>query len=133
MIAELETHRCQIYRWYGHNDGQERVYFVDLALEFIEKSGRGPNASISLECAQEGLSNNAEAWKLELRNIAKADLNQPVIFITVWSEDNQREEHIMIDGWHRFRKMVAMGRTEPLQAYVFSMEDSKLLEVEVEE
>jgi hypothetical protein len=68
-----------------------------------------------------------------LRHIARADLNQPVIFITVWSDENQREEHILIDGWHRFRKMVQLGRTEPLQAYVFSLEDSKLLELKEDE
>lgn len=131
MIAEMETRRIQVYRWYGHKDGKERLYFVDRALEVIEQSGDPPNASISLECAQEGLSKNAEAFTLDKRNIAKADLNQPVIFITVWSEENQREEHILIDGWHRFRKMVLLGRTEPLQAYVFGLEESKMLEIEI--
>ena len=131
MIAEMETRRVQIYRWHPYNDDREKLFCVDAALEYIRQSGKAPNAQISLECAQEGLSRNAEAWKLEKRYIARADLNQPVIFITVWNEDNHREEHIMIDGWHRFRKMVAMGRTEPLSAYVFSLEDSKLLEIEI--
>jgi len=130
-MITAERQRVQIYRWYGHKDGKERLYFVDAALEIIEKCGEEPNADISLECAREGLSKNAEAWKLELRHIAKADLNQPVIFITVWSKENQREEQILIDGWHRFRKMVAMGRTEPLKAYVFGLEESKQLEIEV--
>ncbi|MBU6231562.1 hypothetical protein KGP36_02745 [Patescibacteria group bacterium] len=131
MIAELQTRRVQIYRWYGHKDGRERLYFVDRALELIEQSGDPPNASISLECARDGLSKNAEAFTLDKRNIAKADLNQPVIFITVWNEDNQREEHIMIDGWYRFCKMVMLGREEPLSAYVFGLEESKLLEIEI--
>ena len=131
MHATLETRRIQVYRWHGHKDGRERVYYVDAALEYIEQSGKAPNAHISLECAQEGLRLNAEAWTLELRNIAKAVLSKPVIYITVWNEDNQREEHILIDGWHRLRKMVAMGITEPLDAYVFSLEDSKLLEIEI--
>ena len=131
-IDTIEQRRVQIYRWQGHEDGKERIYFVDRALELIEQCGQEPNAVISLECDREGLSKNAEASTLEWRHITKADLKQPVIFITVWNEQNRREEHILIDGWHRFRKMVALGRTEPLQAYIFSLENSKLLELEME-
>ena len=129
MNIEMIRRRVQIYRWHGHTDGKERLYFVDRALEIIAESGAEPNAKISLECAQEGLSKNSEAHTLELRHIAKADLSQPVIFITIWNEENQRGENILIDGWHRFRKMVAMGRTEPLDAYVFDVEASKGLEL----
>lgn len=97
-IETIERRRVQIYRWWGHTDGKERIYFVDRALELIEQSGSRPNATISLECAQEGLSKNAEASTLELRHIAKADLNQPAIFITVWSEGKSaRRTHF--DRW----------------------------------
>lgn len=119
--------RVQIFTWEGPEG--ERKYSVDAALELIRQRGLKPECNISLECAREGLRRNYRAQELKKEHIAKADLTQPLIFITLWSREEGRYTNVLIDGWHRAMKMHLPGREEPLKAYILSPTETQCVEV----
>ena len=116
--------RVQIFTWEGP-DGVKQ-YSVDAALEGIRRRPR-PTVDIYLADAQEGLRRNYHSGELDNKHVAKADLAQPLIFITV--PEKGRNANILIDGWHRLKKMVLLGRTEPLQAYILTPVETQCVEV----
>lgn len=120
--------RVQVFTWEGR-DGRERKFSVDAALQLIREQGLKPIADIDLECAREGLKRNYHSGDLKKEHIAKADFNQPLIFITLWDEVENGFRNILIDGWHRMMKMHLLERTEPLKAYVLSPEESERVEI----
>jgi len=123
-------HRVQIFEWQPVSGGAVRKWSVDLAMTLIEQLGLKPNCEMSLADAQEGLRRNALANALDFKHVAKADLNQPIILITIWDDAENGYRNIIIDGWHRIKKMVLLGRTEPLQAYILSPAHSAEVEIE---
>jgi hypothetical protein len=126
--TEMELHRVQIFTWTPRS-GVERKWSVDAALDLIETFRLKPNHAITLQEAEEGLRRNYFSGELEPRHIAKADLNIPIIFITLWDDYEKGYRNIVIDGWHRLKKMVLLGRTEPIQAYILGPEQSKAVEI----
>ena len=119
--------RVQIFCWEA--EGRERRFSVDAALALIEQRGLKPECNISLECAREGLRRNYRVHELKKAHIAKADLTQPLIFITVWNKAEGRYTQVLIDGWHRAMKMHLLGREEPLKAYILSPTETQCVEV----
>lgn len=120
--------RVQVFTWEGR-DGKERKFSVDAALALIRDLQLEPEYDISLECCREGLSRNYHVGELKKKHIAKADLTQPIIFVTLWDEAENGWRNILIDGWHRMMKMHLLGRTEPLKAYILSPEASEAIQI----
>ncbi len=119
--------RVQIFIW--ESPEGEKKYSVDAAIELIAQRGLQPQCNISLEDAKEGLRRNYRSAELKNEHIAKADLNEPLIFITLWTPSEGRYTNVLIDGWHRAKKMVLLGRTEPLKAYILSPTETQCIEI----
>jgi hypothetical protein len=124
----MKSHRVQIFTWTTRS-GIERKWSVDAALELITERGLKSH-DLSLSDAEEGLRRNYFSAELDPRHVAKADLNSPVIFITLWDDLENDYRNVLIDGWHRLKKMVLLGRIEPIQAYILSPEQSEAIEIQ---
>ncbi len=121
----------EVYTWEGE-DGSKRIWNVELLKSIIaslKDQGRDLEpAEMTMEQAKQALHYNK--YKRDPERIAKAVWkDRPILAVTVWNERTQKEEALIIDGWHRIDKYVLDNPSnESLQCYILGKDGSDALE-----
>lgn len=120
----------QCYTW-EHPDGRTWTWSISHAKRIIGNRVPNPKHALTLEMQKMIRDGNEYAADLNLEYAMTTDLSQPLIAtIAPVPEPEHGDVLILIDGWHRLLKSIAIGNTEPLQVHVLSKEEMEMCRIE---
>jgi hypothetical protein len=133
----IKTTIEEMFSWESE-DGTIRWWHVGMAKEMIQyvelKIGRFPTAELTVTMAKDAMDHNRFAYGLNPERVAAANYDVPIIAVTLWDPKTEREEALIIDGWHRVAKFVSDAPEErTLKAYVLPKDVSEALEKDTAE